>query len=110
MRENHSDFKHIQSIELARIHIDKNRQESEEFRYFLLSCQVSAREFADYVRGHWLQDVVFREDSIKTLNKHLAINLNVMNTFCLAVLNRLDLGKKISVRRTTFTQINVVRK
>ncbi len=103
-------FDHIQSIGRACLHIEKNGQESEESRYFILSCQVSAREFGDYVRGywqieslHWLLDVVFREDTNKTLNKQLAFNLNVMDKFCLAVLKRLDFGKKMSLRRKKYT-------
>src|SRR5699024_11801800 len=51
---------------------------------------------------HWLLDVVFREDANKTLNKHLAFNLNVMDKFCLAVLKRLDFGKKMSLRRKKY--------
>ena len=109
LRKTHPEFGHIQSIGRARLHIEKNGQASEESRYFILSCQVSAREFGDYVRGHWqieslhwLLDVVFREDANKTLNKQLAFNLNVMDKFCLAVLKRLDFGKKMSLRRKKY--------
>ncbi|WP_111677686.1 ISAs1-like element ISSeq10 family transposase [Streptococcus equi] len=109
LKKTHPEFGHIQSIGRARIHLDKNGQESEESRYFILSCQVSAKELCDYVRGHWqiesmhwLLDVVFREDANKTLNKQLAFNLNVMDKFCLAVLKRLDFGKKMSMRRKKY--------
>jgi len=85
------------------------RARSKETRYFILSCQVSAKELCDYVRGHWqiesmhwLLDVVFREDANKTLNKQLAFNLNVMDKFCLAVLKQLDFGKKMSLRRKKY--------
>lgn len=109
LRKTHPEFSHIQSIGRARLHIDKNGQASEESRYFILSCQVSAREFEEYVRGlwqiesmHWLLDVVFREDANKTLNKQLAFNLNVMDKFCIAVLKRMDFGKKMSMRRKKY--------
>lgn len=109
LRKPHPEFSHIQSIGRARLHIDKNGQASEESRYFILSCQVSAREFEEYVRGHWqiesmhwLLDVIFREDANKTLNKQLAFNLNVMDKFYIAVLKRMDFGKKMSMRRKKY--------
>lgn len=109
LRKVHPDWGHIQSIGRAHIQITKNGQESEETRYFIFSCQVSAQELCHYVRGHWqiesmhwLLDVVFREDSNKTMNKQLAFNLNVMDKFCLAVLKRLDTGKKMSMRHKKY--------
>lgn len=109
LRKSHPEWGHIQSIGRARIRITKNGQESDDTRYFILSSQVSAKELCDYVRGHWqiesmhwLLDVVFREDANKTLNKQLAFNLNVMDKFCLAVLKRLDFGKKMSMRRKKY--------
>lgn len=53
LRQAHSEWGHIQSIGRARIQITKNGQASEDIRYFILSCQVSAKELCDYVRGHW---------------------------------------------------------
>ncbi|EMB55800.1 transposase IS1548-like protein [Streptococcus mutans 1ID3] len=95
LRHEHPEWGHVQCIGRARIQIDKNGKKSEDSRYFILSCQVSAKEFGAYVRGHWQieglhwqLDVVFREDSNKTLNKQLAFNLNVMDKFCLAVLKK----------------------
>ena len=99
----------FKALDGPRTKLTKNGQESEETRYFILSCQVSAKELCDYVRGHWqiesmhwLLDVVFREDANKTLNKQLAFNLNVMDKFCLAVLKQLDFGKKMSLRRKKY--------
>lgn len=109
LRKEQPEWGHIQSIGKASIRIDKNGHQSEDNRYFILSCQVSAKELCDYVRGHWQiesmhwqLDVVFREDANKTLNKQLAFNLNVMDKFCLAVLKQLDVGKKMSLRRKKF--------
>lgn len=53
LRQEYPDWGHIQSIGRARTKLTKNGQESEEIRYFILSCQVSAKELCDYVRGHW---------------------------------------------------------
>lgn len=110
LRQAHSEWGHIQSIGRSRIQITKNGQASEDIRYFILGCQVSAKELCDYVRGHWqiesvhwLLDAVFREDANKTLNKRLAFPLKVMDKFCLAVLKRIDFGKKMSMRRKKYT-------
>lgn len=109
IRQQHPDWGHIQCIGKASIRIEKGDTMSEESRYFILSSPVSAKELCGYVRGHWQieslhwsLDVVFREDANKTLNKQLAFNLNVMDKFCLAVLRRLNVGKKMSLRRKKY--------
>ena len=109
LRKERPNWGHIQCIGKASITIDKDGKQSEDTRYFILSCQASAKEFCAYVRGHWQiesmhwqLDVVFREDANKTLNKQLAFNLNVLDKFCLAVLKQLDVGKKMSLRRKKF--------
>lgn len=109
LRKERPNWGHIQCIGKASIRIDKDGKQSEDTRYFILSCQASAKEFCAYVRGHWQiesmhwqLDVVFREDANKTLNKQLAFNLNVLDKFCLAVLKQLDVGKKMSLRRKKF--------
>lgn len=108
-RKEHPDWPHVQAFGKATCQCQKGSKETEEVRYFILSSQVSARELGAYVRGHWQiesmhwqLDVVFREDANKTLNKQLAFNLNVLDKFCLAVLKKLDVGKKMSMRRKKF--------
>jgi len=110
LRKEHPDWGHIQCIGKASITIDKEGKQSEDTRYFVLSCQVSAKELCAYVCGHWQieslhwqLDVVFREDANKTLNRQLAFNLNVMDKFCLAVLKQLGVSKKMSLRRKNST-------
>lgn len=109
LRQEHSDWPHIQSLGRVTCQCQKGNKENVETRYFILSTQVSGQELAACVRGHWKVeslhwqlDVVFREDANKTLNKQLAFNLNVMDKFCLAVLKQLDVGKKMSLRRKKF--------
>ena len=43
LRQAHSEWGHIQSIGRSRIQITKNGQASEDIRYFILGCQVSAK-------------------------------------------------------------------
>ena len=53
LRKEHPDWGHIQCIGKASITIDKEGKQGEDTRYFVLSCQVSAKELCAYVRGHW---------------------------------------------------------
>lgn len=109
-RKEHPDWRHVQSFGKVTSHCQKGETITEDVRYFILSSQVSAEELCSYVRGHWQiesmhwqLDVVFREDANKTLNKQLAFNLNVLDKFCLAVLKKLDTGKKrMSLRRKKY--------
>jgi predicted transposase YbfD/YdcC len=67
-----------------------------EGRYYILSRQLSAKEFADAVRGHWSienqlhwqLDVSFREDESRVRTGHAAANLSVIRRFALGLLRR----------------------
>jgi predicted transposase YbfD/YdcC len=67
-----------------------------EGRYYILSRQLSAKEFADAVRGHWSienqlhwqLDVSFREDGSRVRTGHAAANLSVIRRFALGLLKR----------------------
>jgi predicted transposase YbfD/YdcC len=64
---------------------DPRGRTSLEGRYYILSRQLSAKEFADAVRGHWSienqlhwqLDVSFREDESRVRTGHTAANLSV---------------------------------
>lgn len=67
-----------------------------EGRYYILSRQLSAEEFADAVRSHWSienqlhwqLDVSFREDESRVRTGHAAANLSVIRRFALGLLRR----------------------
>jgi predicted transposase YbfD/YdcC len=67
-----------------------------EGRYYILSRQLSAKEFADAVRGHWSienqlhwqLDVSSREDASRVRTGHAAANLSVIRRFALGLLKR----------------------
>jgi predicted transposase YbfD/YdcC len=67
-----------------------------EGRYYILSRQLSAKEFAAAVRGHWgienqvhwQLDVSFREDASRVRTGHAAANLSVIRRFALGLLRR----------------------
>jgi predicted transposase YbfD/YdcC len=75
---------------------DSRGQTSLEGRYYILSRQLSAQEFADAVRGHWgienqlhwQLDVSFREDESRVRTGHAAANLSVIRRFTLGLLKR----------------------
>jgi predicted transposase YbfD/YdcC len=75
---------------------DSRGQTNLEGRYYILSRQLSATEFADAVRGHWSLenhlhwqlDVSFREDESRVRTGHAAANLSVIRRFALGLLKR----------------------
>jgi len=75
---------------------DAQGHTSLEGRYYILSRQLSAKEFADAVRGHWSienelhwqLDVSFREDACRVRTGHAAANMSVIRRFVLGSLKR----------------------
>jgi predicted transposase YbfD/YdcC len=75
---------------------DTHGRASLEGRYYILSRRLSAKEFADAVRGHWSienqlhwqLDVSFREDACRVRTGHAAANLSVIRRFALGLLKR----------------------
>ena len=75
---------------------DSRGRTSLEGRYYILSRQLSAKEFADAVRGHWSienhlhwqLDVSFREDESRVRTGHAAANVSVIRRFVLGLLKR----------------------
>jgi predicted transposase YbfD/YdcC len=97
----------LKGIGFTRNTIEKpDGSRSTEVRYFILSFDAPVTEFARAVRGHWAVesmhwhlDVTFREDANKTQDKVAAQNMNNLRKLCLAILKRVDTGKKMSMRR-----------
>lgn len=75
---------------------DSRGRTSLEGRYYILSRQLPAKEFAAAVRGHWRienqlhwqLDVSFREDASRVRTGHAAANLSVIRRFALGLLKR----------------------
>jgi predicted transposase YbfD/YdcC len=94
------DWAGLSSIAMTRNTITKNGNTTTETRYFISSLNTDAKEIARAIRGHWMVesyhwhlDVTFREDDDRTLNKHVAYNLNIMRKLALNVLKLLDVGR-----------------
>lgn len=107
LSERHPDWKQLRSIGISRNRIDRNGEVHEEMRYYILSFQPSGAELASCVRGHWsvesmhwLLDVVYREDSNKTLDQRAAYHLNALRKVSLLALKHLKFGRgSMSYRR-----------
>ncbi len=75
---------------------DSRGRTSLEGRYYILSRGLSAKEFAEAVRGHWSienqlhwqLDVSFREDESRVRTGHAAANVSVIRRFALGLLKR----------------------
>ena len=69
---------------------------SGDVRYFISSCYLSGRRFAEAVRNHWsienslhwVLDVTFGEDQSRTRNRRMADNLAWLRRFAVSLLKR----------------------
>jgi predicted transposase YbfD/YdcC len=99
----------LKTIAMTRNTITKGEKTTVETRYFISSLNTDAKEIARTIRSlwmvesyHWHLDVTFREDADRTLNKHVAFNLNIMRKLVLNVLKLLDAGRKLSLNKKRF--------
>jgi len=89
-------WKNLTAIGIAINDTVEDGQSRSEVRYYILSRELSAKEFADAVRGHWSienqlhwqLDVSFREDESRVRTGHAAANLSVIRRFALGMLRR----------------------
>ena len=104
------DWAGLQSIAMTRNTIIKNGITTTQDRYFISSLPVDVTEIARAIRGHWMVesyhwhlDVTFREDADRTLDKHIAYNMNIMRKLALNLLKLVDVGsKRVSLNRKRF--------
>lgn len=101
-------WKGLKSIGLVRKTIVKNNQTKVEMRYYISSLNVDIKNFSNAIRNqwsvenklHWHLDFTFREDKNTTANKQALMNLQLINKFCLAILERVKpFYNNISLRR-----------
>ena len=87
--------------------IEKNGEITTEYRY-IASIYLNITEFANAIRNHWSVenklhwhlDFTFREDKNTTKNKNALMNLQIVNKFTLAILNKVKpFYENISLKR-----------
>ena len=90
------NWKGVKSIGVVKKTIEKNGEITIEYRYYIASIFLNITEFANAIRNHWSVenklhwhlDFTFREDKNTTKNKNALINLQIVNKFTLAILNK----------------------
>ena len=88
--------KKLYSIGMVRKIIEYNGEITVENRYYISSLDIDINLFSKAIRLHWSVenklhwhlDFTFREDKNTTANKTLLMNLQLINKFTLAVLNK----------------------
>ena len=88
-------WKKLNSIGMVRKTIEKNEKISIEERYYISSLFLDI-EFSNAIRNHWSVenklhwhlDFTFKQDKNTTKNKDALMNLEIVNKFTLAILNK----------------------
>lgn len=86
----------LNSIGVVKKTIDNVKETKIEMRYYISSLFCDIDLFSKAIRNHWSVenklhwhlDFTFRQDSNTTSNKMTLMNLELINKFCLAILNR----------------------
>lgn len=89
-------WKKLHSIGLVRKTTEKNGEKIIETRYYISSLFIDILDFSNAIRMHWSVenklhwhlDFTFKQDSNTTKNKSALMNLEIINKFILAILNR----------------------
>lgn len=93
----YKEWKGLMTFGMVKKTIVKNGEEKVEKRYYISSLGVEIELFAKAIRNHWSVenklhwhlDFTFKEDKNTTLNKNALMNLQIINKFCLGILNRI---------------------
>ena len=82
-------------------------EKSIESRYYIANIDLNIELFKDAIRKHWSVenklhwhlDVTFNMDNNHTLDKNTLMNLEIINKFCLGVLERVKPYYNMSLKR-----------
>ena len=80
---------------------------STETRYYISSCRSSAEDFSSWIRSHWaiennlhwVADVVFKEDAIKSTIGYSAENLGIIRRCVMNIIKLCDPGESLANAR-----------
>lgn len=98
----------LRSIGMVRKTIEKNGESKTEIRYYISSLPIDIIDFSKAIRMHWSVenklhwhlDFTFKEDDNTTKNKKALMNLQLVNKFTLATLNKVKpFYNNISLKR-----------
>jgi predicted transposase YbfD/YdcC len=99
----------LKSVGMVKTVVEKAVKTSFEIRYFLTSL-TDINEFAHAVRQHWSienhlhwrLDVIFREDASKVKKGNAPMNLHVLRTKSLSLLQNANMSKKLSMPKRRY--------
>ncbi len=101
-------WKKLNSIGLVKKTIDNGKEEKIEYRYYISSLFLNIELFSNSIRNHWSVenklhwhlDFTFKQDKNTTMNKKALMNLELINKFCLGILNKIKpFYQNISLKR-----------
>lgn len=103
-------WKKLNSIGVVKKTIDdgKSKKTNVEMRYYISSLNTDIELFSKAIRNHWSVenklhwhlDFTFKQDKNTTVNKNALLNFEIINKFCLGILNKVKpFYKNISLRR-----------
>ena len=89
------DWKGIKSFGLVKKTIEKNKEKTIEFRYYISSLYLDIETFSNAIRQHWSVenklhwhlDFTFKQDENSTMDKNALLNLQIIKKLSLAFLN-----------------------
>lgn len=92
----YKDWEGLTTFGMVKKTIEKNGEAKIEKRYYISSLNIDVNLFSKAVRNHWSVenklhwqlDFTFKEDANTTVNKTALMNLQIINKFCLAILNK----------------------
>jgi predicted transposase YbfD/YdcC len=101
---------HLRAIGMVVSNTRRNGKESGDIRYYILSKYISARRFAEAVRGHWgienklhwQLDVTFQEDQCRIRKGHADANFSLLRRTALSMLKN-ETSHKVGVKNKRLT-------
>jgi predicted transposase YbfD/YdcC len=101
---------HLRAIGMVISTTLRNGKECSEIRYYILSKYLSARRFAEAVRGHWgienrlhwQLDVTFQEDQCRIRKGHADTNFSILRRTALSMLKN-ETSHKVGIKNKRLT-------
>lgn len=93
----YKEWKGLTTFGMVKKTIVERGKEKVEKRYYISSLRMNIELFAKAIRNHWSVenklhwhlDFTFKEDKNTTMNKNALMNLQIINKFCLGILNKI---------------------
>lgn len=106
----YSEWKGLRTYGMVKKTIVEKEKTIVECRYYISSLEINIIDFSRAIRMHWSVenklhwhlDFTFREDKNTTANKTALMNLQIINKFCLAILNKVKSYYSMSLKKIRY--------